>query len=145
MENILTNLPFGSWIMAAVIFILGIAAAYYFFDKDRRARRIEEDEAEDRLIKLLKATVEEFEGKLKAQDEKITSLTKKVEELEHDNDKLVEILQGRDGQTQQFYKDAYVAMEKLSRTQDNVKAIHEEMKVLISSLNTFIQHSTPRK
>lgn len=127
MENIILALPFGSVIMAFVLFALGVAAAYYFVDKDRRARRREENDAEDRLITLLKTTVTEFENKFKAQDEKIAELTKKVDDLEKENGTLVEILQGRDEQTKLFYSRAFKSMEVSQETHKIVLKLAESM------------------
>ena len=110
-ESFLLSLPFGSVIGSIIIFVLGLSAAYYWFDKDRRNRRKDENDAEDRLIKLLKQTADEWELKFQLQEKKIIELTKKVDELERENGTLIEILQGRDEQTKKFYEQAFESMK----------------------------------
>jgi len=127
MENFILALPYGYVLMGFVLFALGVAAAYYFVDKDRRARRIEEKNAEDRLITLLKTTVTEFENKFSAQDKKIAELTKKVDDLEKENGTLIEILQGKDEQSKKFYEQAFKSMEVSQETHKIVLKLAESM------------------
>lgn len=107
------------------------------------------DEEDDRLINILKGTVDALETKVnnqkKEHDEtvtvlsnKIDHLTKKLTELEKENETLVKVLQGRDAQTQEFYKKAFEAMEISKATHSAVlemsKNQTELMKMLIEYL-----------
>lgn len=101
-------LQYGGWGTTAIV-----AALYVMTLIDKRRKRIKQEEnaSEDRLIDLLQKEVLELTKKVNKQDVDIKSLTIKVDELQKENRTLIDILQGRDGQTQQMYKDAYGAIE----------------------------------
>lgn len=101
------------------------------------------DGNDDRLIKILQDTVTALETKVDAQkkehDEilgglnvKMTDLTKKVDDLEDENERLVEILQGRDRKTQEFYERALDSFKKVdgmsTAIADLTKALTEHFK-----------------
>lgn len=88
------------------------------------------DNEDDRLIGILQDTVTALEGKVNQQkkehDEILTKLTKeikelstKVDELEKENITLVKVLQGRDAETQEFYKQAFEAFKKVDVINNN--------------------------
>ena len=92
------------------------------------------DNEDDRLINILQGTVNALEKKVNDQkkegDEvvrtlsiKIDALTKKVDTLEKENETLVKVLQGRDEQTQEFYKRGFEAMDIIKSTHDAVIAL----------------------
>jgi len=81
----------------------------------------------------------------KNHDEVLTKLTKeignlttKVDNLEKENETLTKVLQGRDDQTQVFYKKAFEAMEVAAKTfslVDTMNKNHTElMKMLVEHL-----------
>ncbi len=76
------------------------------------------DNADDRLINILKTTVDELETKVNKQTTDIAELTRKVTELSRDNETLTKLLQGRDDQTQDFYKRGFVAMDTIAQSHD---------------------------
>lgn len=107
------------------------------------------DGDDDRLIKILQSTVIELEKKVdnqkKDHDEtlknlttKINTLTTKVDELEKENRTLTSVLQGRDEQTQLFYKKAFEAIEVGNKTfalVENMNKNHTDlMKMLVEHL-----------
>jgi len=107
------------------------------------------DGEDDRLINILKGTVDALEKKVDEQkknhDEVLTKLTKeignlttKVDNLEKENETLTKVLQGRDDQTQVFYKKAFEAMEVAAKTfslVDTMNKNHTElMKMLVEHL-----------
>lgn len=122
-ENLVLNLPYGNIFANLIIIILGFAALYYWFDKDRTKRRKDENDAEDRLIGLLKETTEEFEKKIKAQTTKIETLETKVTKLETENKTLLDILQGRDKRTVEFYDKSFESMQVTAKTHQIVEAL----------------------
>lgn len=126
-ESTILSLPFGSTIASLIVIVLGFAAMYYWFDKDRRARRKEENEADERLVSILQTTVSELEKKVVAQGEEIKVLSEKVGQLEHDNGLLVEILQGKDRDSQDM-----IALTK--STHELVQSMAKSMNVLIVTL-----------
>lgn len=97
------------------------------------------DNEDDRLIGILQDTVTALEGKVNQQkrehDEILTDLTakikvlgEKVDELERENTTLIKVLQGRDAQTQEFYKQAFDAFKKV----DLINTNHNELMKLLS-------------
>lgn len=113
------------WVSAIVLVALATAAVIYALDKRARERSKDVNEAGDNLIKLLKETVDELKTKVDGQEIEIKSLRKAVTELENENEKLVEILQGRDEKTQEFYRQAFEAFKVMQETQATVKVLSE--------------------
>ncbi len=83
---------------------------------------------DDRLINLLKETVDELEKKVNKQTTDIQLLTTKVGDLERDNKKYIEIFQGRDKDSQDFYKAAYSAIDTVHQTHDILTTVAESIK-----------------
>ena len=100
----MTNLA----IIATAISVV-VLALYAFFTK----RKKDGVQADDRLINLLKETVDELEKKVNKQTQDIESLTKKVTALERENETLVKVLQGRDDRAQLFYQRGTEAFDKI--------------------------------
>ena len=107
------------------------------------------DGEDDRLINILEGTVKALEKKVDDQKKEhddliqglsteIKELTKKVGDLEHENETLTKVLQGRDEQTQVFYKKAFEAMEVSNKTFALVETMNknhtELMKILVDHL-----------
>src|SRR5690606_36263906 len=127
--------------------IAGGVALYGLWDKSARERRKDVNEEEDRLITLLQETVKELEKKVDKQGEEIATLTKKVTDLEHENDILVKVLQGRDEQTKEFYKQAYESMKITNETYKIVSKLAEgfaqsnaNIEKLISIIGTQVKN-----
>lgn len=133
-ESILLSLPYGSMIGTAIVVVLGFAAMYYWFDKDRRSRRVEENVADERLVSILQKTVGELEKKVLSQGEDIRVLTKKVNTLEHDNELLVKVLQGRDDLAKEFYTRASASIDITNQTHKLVTSLAESMQVILKTL-----------
>jgi len=98
----LPNSPIG-WIGLTIAAIVGGFTAYMFYNKNK-------DGADDRLINILKGTVDALEEKVNKQSADIEALTEKLNELEKENETLVEVLQGRDKSTLEFQKQVLEAM-----------------------------------
>ena len=111
MIEFIEKLPGGEIIVGAIIVTLGVAAGFYALDAYKSKKREEINQTEDRLIELLKKTVEELETKVKQQDSDIRSLTEKVDGLKRENDFLVKVLQGRDERMEKFYLEATESMK----------------------------------
>lgn len=121
--------------MAIITFVIvGAFAVYGIWDKVKRDRQKDTDGTEDRLIDLLKKTVDELEKKVNKQTTDIAELTKKVTHLERENETLVRVLQGRDEQTKEFYKQAFDSMKLAQQTHDVVTTLAKNMEV--SNTNT---------
>lgn len=150
MEAILSQLPYAGVIISIIVLVIGFAAAAYMLDQWRDKKRISKDAADDRLNSILEKTVKELETKVNKLVDREKELTKEVGELRKDNERLVRILQGRDEQTQDFYKQAFEAI-KMSKethllveslvkntvnTNDNIKKLIE----LLSKSTDVIDH-----
>lgn len=140
MQEIITalpNTPIG-WIGLILAAIAGGFASYMFYNRTK-------DGADDRLINILKNTVDQLEKKVNQQTTDIAELTKKVDALEKENETLVKVLQGKDEETQKFYKQAFEAMAVAKTTHELVVAIGESIKATNQSLTKFIEAEAKRK
>jgi predicted nuclease with TOPRIM domain len=105
---------------------------------------------DDRLITILKGTVDALEEKVNNQKKEhddilsnltreIKELTEKVDNLDTENTRLVEILQGRDTKTQEFYEKAirsFTLVENMnSNMADLLKALGEHFKSTVTINN----------
>ena len=90
--------------------------------------RGKKDNADDRLINILKTTVDELESKVNKQTTDISELTKEVHALKRDNEMLTKLLQGRDDQTQDFYKKGFAAMDTITQSHDILTTMAESIK-----------------
>lgn len=131
------------WIGAIVIVVplsvIGVFAVVGIFDKQKRERKKEQDDADDRLIKLLQQTVTELETKVNKYDADIQNLTKAVTELKTKNQTLLDILQGRDENTQDFYKNANEAIGVAKETNGIVKKTNENIEQLIGLMDRHLR------
>lgn len=140
MENIFTTLPSTAlgWIALIGFFVFGAVAVYGLFDKRASERKKEVDGSEDRLIDILKKTVDELEKKVDQQTLDIEELSGEVEELRKENRKYIEIFQGRDEQTKEFYKQAYAAMDTIKQSHDILTTVAESIKNTNSAMEKLI-------
>lgn len=99
----LPNSPIG-WIGLTIAAIAGGFGAYMVYNRQK-------DGSDDRLINILKETVDALEAKVNKQSDDIEALTKKVDDLEKENGTLIEVLQGRDKNTLDFQKQMLEAMK----------------------------------
>lgn len=118
MENFIQS--FGGWmgIIAAVLF--GAFSFFGMFNKNSKQLRKEETDTAKDVISLLSSKVSVLE-------ERVQELEISVDKLTTENHTLRDVLQGRDGETQKFYKDAYAVMEIIKH---NDKISEENSKTL---------------
>jgi hypothetical protein len=135
-------LQFGAFMTIATAIVVGGVAIFGIWDRKQRDRRKEVDGEEDRLIDILNKTVGELEKRVTKQDEDIRLLTKKVMELDHENSILIKVLQGRDEETQKFYKEAYEAMKVIHDSHDVLTTVAESMKITSSTIGKLIDLSS---
>lgn len=109
------------------VFVFGIVAAFYYFDKERRRRAKEADAADDRLIKLLQETIKELQGKVTVLERWKEVAEERMTALKMENSNLVKILQGRDDNTREYQQKALRAMELVENTNGNVQKLMELM------------------
>lgn len=140
MHELLTTLPGTAlgWIALIGFFVFGAVALYGLFDKRAMERKKEVDGSEDRLIDILQKTVKELEVKVNKQTEDIEELSLEVEELRKENKKYIEIFQGRDNETKEFYKRAYATMDIAHQTHDVVTTVAESIKNTNSAMEKLI-------
>lgn len=132
MQNFITN--FGGYIGVASAVIFGAFGLFGIFNKNARAMKKEGIDTAKDVIDLLNAKVAALEAKMDEYQETVDELTKKVDSLQAENHTLTQVLQGRDGQTQQFYKDMYASMEVMKNiaisSADNSKTLTKLMATL---------------
>lgn len=129
----------GVAIIAVPLSIAGMFALFGIFDKTRRERNKMNDDADDRLINLLQQTVGELEKKVNQADDDIKGLTKEIEGLKAKNQTLMDVLQGKDNVTQEFYKQAYDVFGVAKETNGLVKQTNVNIEKLISLMNEHLK------
>lgn len=145
MEHFFTTIP---GIIIAVAGSVTILATAYFYGVG--IVKGKKDNADDRLIHILKETVEELEKKVdnqkKEYDEtvgtltkKIDDLTEKVDELEKENSTLIEVLQGRDKNTLDFQKQMLEAMKIGMETNGLAKHTSEKLTELMGMMGDHLK------
>lgn len=127
MESLLTQLPYAGVVISIVVVILGIAAGLYMLEAYRSKKVVYQNEADDRLNKILKDTVEELSKKVDGLEKREKELTREVGELRKENERYLNILQGRDNDTQEFYKKSLESIQM-------VKGTHEMVQTLLQTL-----------
>ena len=132
--GIVTSL--GAILIVAVTGFLYIVGIY---SKQKGERKREEDAGDDRLIKLLQTTVTELEKKVTKQDADLQLLSAEVGKLRSENETLIQILQGRDKQTQLFYEKGFESMKVLTEIAPIIKTIDTTLKDKNESINKLIE------
>lgn len=127
MESLITQLPYAGIIIAIVVIILGVSAGLYMLDAFRSKKTVEQNAADDRLNSLLEKTVQELSKKVGDLENRERELTKEVGELRKENERYLSILQGRDKDTQEFYKKSIESIEM-------VKSTHEMVQTLLTTM-----------
>ncbi len=100
------------------------------------------DNADDRLITILKETVDALEVKVNKQSEDIEALTRKVDELEKENGTLIEVLQGRDKNTLEFQKQMLDTVRISMETNNISKDINSKVAELVDKMDKHLQAVT---
>lgn len=150
METLLTSVWGTAITVGAVlsIIILGIFFVAGLYKKGK-------DGEDDRLIDILKGTVDALEQKVdnqkKEHDEtlqvltkKVTELTKKVDDLEEENTRLVDILQGRDAKTQEFYDRAIKSFTLVETMNTNMSELMKALTEHFKSPSTVVNNVTQK-
>lgn len=131
-----TGLGIATIIIAGVFGLIGIISNF----RSNRAKQIREIDNE--LISKLSDKVQVLEDEMvqvKLREEK---LVKEVGELNAKNKMLIDILQGRDAQTQEFYKAVFEAIKTGNDTHSLVKGMSEAMKKMAASVDKFVEAQT---
>lgn len=120
------------WV-AMLIAIIGAGfAAYLAYNRNR-------DGSDDRLINILKQTVDALEEKVNKQSEDIEALTRKVDDLERENGTLIEVLQGRDKATLDFQRQMLETVKISMETNGLAKESHQKISELIEIMGRHIE------
>lgn len=134
----LSTIPYAGAVTGFVIIILGIASGVYMLDGYRSKKKKEEDDAGDRLVNILQKTVTELEERIDQYDLNFTELNQKVNKLVTENKTLRDIIQGKDEETQRFYKQAFEGMKLSQETNALVKEIAVAMKFQNDNVSKLI-------
>ncbi len=125
MNEFLTTIPgtVASWVVVATLIIAGVLVVIGLWDKKSKERKKETDGSEDRLIDILQKTVEELEKKVDKLTTQVDQQTKDIENLSRDKETYLSILQGRDGDTKEFFSQSRKSMEVVQSTHDVVTTL----------------------
>lgn len=133
-----------TWITFIGMGVLGVSAVIGYFDKDKRAKNKEENDVEDRLIKLFKEQIEQLERKVsdlekktEAQQQTITVLETKSKTVEDTNQMLKDILMGRDEDSVAFRDKAIEAINKVDANTRKIDRIENGNKEILKSINSL--------
>ena len=145
MEAILASIPHtgSGWIFFIAALLAAGFTAYLVYNRNK-------DGSDDRLIGILKETVDALEKKVDDQkrehDEtvgtltkKIDNLTKKVDDLERENGTLIEVLQGRDKATLDFQKQMLETVKISMETNGLAKESHQKISELIEIMGKHLE------
>jgi hypothetical protein len=141
MEHFFTTVPGIIAAVGATIggMIGGVLFLINIYSQQKRKIKIEDTVDEDRLIDILQTTVDELEKKVNKQNIDLENLTKEVSKLRSENKTLIEILQGRDKQTQQFYEEGFKAMREATEILVIARDIQSTVKDKNESVNQLIK------
>lgn len=98
------------------IAVFGIFAVAAIFGKGFRQVKDESDRADDRLINLLRSTVDTLDRKVKVLEEEQSKTRLELTRLRTENETMSKILQGRDTSTVEYQKASYESMKLLAET-----------------------------
>ena len=105
---------FMAWIAFIGLVVAGGFGVYSLFDKGLNNKRKEENCVDDRLINLLKGTVENLEREVKLLKEKHEKNVLEIAQLRTENSIITKILQGRDEQTARFQREGFVSFSNIN-------------------------------
>jgi hypothetical protein len=119
------------WVGLTLAVISAGFTAYLVYNRNK-------DGADDRLIKILKETVDTLEKRVTKQDEDIRGLTKTVTELKTTNETLTKVLQGRDDTTLTFQREVLRAVGIGVETNEIAKRNEKSLGKLIDIISAHI-------
>lgn len=134
MKEFLTTIP-GIVISLGAILSVVVIGLLFILGLWKKGKNGEDD----RLIDILKSTVDALETKVNKQTTDIEALTKEVRDLKRDNEKYIEIFQGRDKETKDFYERAYKAIDTVAQTHDIITTVAESIKNTNSAMEKLIE------
>lgn len=105
---------FMAWIAFIGLVVAGGFGVYSLFDKNLARKRKEENGADDRLINLLKGTVENLEREVISLKEKHEKNVLEIAQLRTENNIITKILQGRDEETARFQREGFIAFSNIN-------------------------------
>lgn len=141
MSNFITQ--FGAWIGILTAVAVGAVALFGLVDKRKREVRSEENDTEDRLIKLFKEERDHLNKRVDEQNRLIGELEIKVDKMTHENEILIRVLQGKDDTTKKFQQEAYASMEKLNMLFELSKVSNENITKLITLIDRRFEVTKP--
>lgn len=139
MYSIIKDISVADWFGIVALAMVGIFAVYGLFIKQKKETHEEGDKADDRLISLLKGTVEALEKKVATLEglQKINS--QEIEELKTENEVMRKILQGKDIATLEYQKQGLQAMKDLKETLAFVSSNARSMDRLMTILTDHLE------
>lgn len=132
-------LPTIGWVSVLANLILGGFALFQIFGKGVLAVRKESDEADDRLIALLKDTVDGLERKVASLETKYESTKTELTRMRTENEVMQKLLQGRDATSLEYQKAGMETMKKVDSILDVVQANNKHIANLYELLEEHLE------
>lgn len=124
----------GIVISLGAILTVAVTGLLYVIGVYRKGKESEDD----RLINILKATVDALEEKVDKQTEDIKNLTRDLHKFKEENERYIQIFQGKDTETKEFYKRAYAAMELSIQTHDILTTVAKSIADTNTTMNRML-------
>lgn len=139
MNELITKLSAMDWAALIAIIVAGGFVLVNAFGKGFKEKRDTADKVDDRLINLLKGTVDELERKVKAlEDQQAVNVTE-IQGLKGENDVMKKILQGRDQASIDAAKDVKDTLIVVTQTQRNFDRLTKIMEDHLQFIEKLMQ------
>lgn len=126
------------WLGLTGIIIFGAFGIFGLIDQGLRKHRKDGDEAEDRVITLLKEEVAQLTKKVNDGEAWRKDAELRMERVISENKTLRDVLQGRDKQTLEYKKSGMDAMARVKETHEMVVTMNRNIERLATSIEKFV-------
>jgi len=134
------------------LIVVGLLAIPAVFDKTRRDRAKLASEETTELINILKEKIDALESRVKTAEENAAQAKIEVADIKKENNRLIEILQGRDQNTQEYQKLGVQAMQTAFETHKavlanghKIEAVNKNVERLATAIESHLDEMGEKK